>query len=1096
MPTKNEDAVEVRRVPTKIKGVRVGKPERIVTSTMRSKVAYPGTGGTSSGTGGNFYSPELSTDFLELPQSLDEKRNYFRFFYQTDPFVGQAVDLHTELPLSKIRLSTPKAKDPLLAKRALDFCTNWARTIGLLHRLIEIVHDYNLLGEVFVFCEDNSPDMPDDITNEVIRELDDKGDPTERVVQRTDADVRAEKWLKRNYKGWTALRVLPPEQVHMESFPFTDEKLIELIPDSKTKDVVNRADMGDESSVRIVKSMPEGVVNAIREGTNIPLNTDPDAGSFVYYMSRKKSQYEPRGHSMLERCFLPGTLVTVDRGGVIQQVPVEQVNTTTDLFLTHMGRFQKGVSGSRPVQENITVIHVEGSDQPLALTSDHRVFRVRADGSDEVVLAGDLHEGDTLRESHVVPTGEHPEVIDLAAWWQGRTLTVGRRDRSVKGRVKEDRTVQAVVVSEPVSGGLAVTFDYTGDSLCQTESMAKMGRLLDWLKALSVPTEATYETVCAVTSLSYRDVQNYAHMFRQRLGLHTENRSLGRGKGTATTWFPLPADARLWGDVGTFTLMSDTANIPVDEDFCYLLGTWLGDGYLWTSKDGELNTPILGWSFGAGDPELHAKVLELAHRYFGPSVTDKPLRGEAHPDDQQTLSVTLRDALVARWFRDTFGLDCTTKFIPRWVFDLPEGHILALLRGVLDTDGYVQQGRASSVEVTLDNATLIDQLHLLCSRVGIHTSIRSSVKAAHDWTRRWWTKGKRWVEKTYHYEAKSYAHLHCTQMASVWRWAGMGSLKGAKVAWREPPANAKQLLTGWLNHRVIRVDTVPYDGLVYSFDVEGDESLVVCRLVSHNCLRILTFRDKLRQAQTSIASRHMTPIRVIHAEDMSAADTEALREQVDLALQDPDYSIITNFAVEWNEMGSQGRLLELSSEYEMTDRQMYAGLGVTESLLSGESSYSGDRINLEVINTRYMLLREILQDMVENTMLRPMCRRMGFIETDDDGNETVICPSLSFTRLALRDNADTFDALFNLYQKGSLDVDTILELLNIDPHTTLERLKRDALTFNDSKFNDVLGGLYGEVGRALAESTNATERIAETLGLKYTPKAAEGDGRF
>lgn len=559
---KNDDAVEVKRVPAKTKGVKVGKPGRILTSTMRSKVAYPSTGGTMSGSGGNFYSPELSTDFLELPQSLDEKRNYFRFFYQSDPFVGQAVDLHTELPLSKIRLSTPKAKDPELAKRSLDFCSKWAREIGLLHRLIEIVHDYNLLGEVFVFCEDNSPDMPEDVTNEVIRELDAEGNPTERTQRREDADTRAEKWLKRNYRGWTAIRVLPPEQVHMESFPFTDEKLVELIPDSKTKDIVNRADMGDENAMRIVKSMPEGVVNAIREGTNIPLNTDPDAGSFVYYMSRKKSQYEPRGHSMLERC-----------------------------------------------------------------------------------------------------------------------------------------------------------------------------------------------------------------------------------------------------------------------------------------------------------------------------------------------------------------------------------------------------------------------------------------------------------------------------------------------------------------------------------------------------LRILVYRDKLRQAQTSIASRHMTPIRVISAADMSAPDTDALRDQVDLALQDPDYSIITNFEVNWNEMGSQGRLLELSSEYDMTDRQMYAGLGVTESLLSGESSYSGDRINLEVINTRYMLLREVLQDMVEDRMLRPMCRRMGYIETDDEGNETVVCPALSFTRLALRDNADTFDALFNLYQKGSLDVDTILELLNIDPHTTLERLKRDALTFNDSKFNDVLGGLYGEVGRSLAENSNAAERIAETLGLKYAKPQAD-EGRF
>ena len=562
MPKTNEDAIEVKRVVPKEKGAKVGKPGKVITAAMRSKVAFPATGGTVGGTGGNFYSPELSTDFLELPQSLDEKRNYFRFFYQTDAFVGQAVDLHTELPLSKIRLSTPKSKDPELAKRSLDFCSKWAREIGLLHRLIEIVHDYNLLGEVFVFCEDNSPDMPEEITHEVIRELDENGQPTERTQRREDADARAEKWLKRNYRGWTAIRVLPPEQVHMESFPFTDEKLVELIPDSKTKDVVNRADMGDESAMRIVKSMPEGVVNAIREGSNIPLNTDPDAGSFVYYMARKKSQYEPRGHSMLQRC-----------------------------------------------------------------------------------------------------------------------------------------------------------------------------------------------------------------------------------------------------------------------------------------------------------------------------------------------------------------------------------------------------------------------------------------------------------------------------------------------------------------------------------------------------LRILVYRDKLRQAQTSIASRHMTPIRIVSAADMSAADTDALRDQVDLALQDPDYSIITNFEVNWNEMGSQGRLLELSSEYEMTDRQMYAGLGVTESLLSGESSYSGDRINLEVINTRYMLLREVLQDMVEDKMLRPMCRRMGFIETDEEGNETVVCPALSFTRLALRDNSDTFDALFNLYQKGSLDVDVILELLNIDPHTTREKLKRDVFTFNDSKFNDVLGGIYSEAGRALAENSDVVQKIAETLGLKYAKPQTE-EGRF
>lgn len=532
-------------------------------SEMKSRVKVAmTTSGTQMGSGGNFYSPELSTDFLELPQSQDEQRNYFRFFYRTDPFVGQAVDLHTELPLSKIRLGMPKAKNREMARASLRFCEKWGKRIGLLHRLIEILHEYNLLGEVFVFCEDNNPDMPKEITHVRVNEITEGGEAVVKWVKKDDADDLAYKWMQKNYKGWTALRVLPPEQVHMESFPFTSEKIISLIPDSKTKDVVERASMLDPEAVRIVDSMPEDVVEAIREGRNIPLNTDPDQGSFCYFMARKKSQYEPRGHSMLERC-----------------------------------------------------------------------------------------------------------------------------------------------------------------------------------------------------------------------------------------------------------------------------------------------------------------------------------------------------------------------------------------------------------------------------------------------------------------------------------------------------------------------------------------------------LRILVYRDKLRQAQTSIASRHMTPIRLVYAEDMDMNDVEALREQVDLALQDPDYSIIANFQISWEEMGSDQRLLDLNGEYDMTDRQMYAGLGVTESLLSGESSYSGDRINLEVINTRYMLMREVLQDMVEEHILKPMCKRMGFIEVDEDGEEVVVHPTLSFTRLGLRDNHDTFDSLFNLYQKGSLDIDIILELLNVDPESTKAKLQRDMWTMNDSQFNEVLRGIYGEAGRMIAEGTDVIEQIAANLNLKYEPPAEEG-GRF
>ena len=561
MSEETDDKKVVGKVKERPK-VQIGRPRKIATTSAMKRMGYGSVSTNQLGAGGNFYSPELSTDFLELPQSLDEQRNYYRFFYKTDPFVGQAIDLHTELPLSKIRLGMPRAKDRELAQQALDFCQGWSKKIGLLHRLIEIVHDYYLVGEVNIFVEDDSPDMPKEITHELVRSLGEDGKPVEEWLEREDATERAVRWTKKNFHGWSAVRVLPPEQIHMESFPFTNEKIVELVPDSKTKDIVEKASMGDSQAERIVNSMPNDVVSAIREGRNIPLNTDPDAGSFVYYMSRKKSQYEPRGHSILERC-----------------------------------------------------------------------------------------------------------------------------------------------------------------------------------------------------------------------------------------------------------------------------------------------------------------------------------------------------------------------------------------------------------------------------------------------------------------------------------------------------------------------------------------------------IRTLVYRDKLRQAQTSIASRHMTPFRLVYAEDMDEHDTDALRDQVDLALQDPDYTIVTNFQVTWEEMGADQRLLELSSEYDLTDRQLYAGLGVTESLLSGESSYSGDRINLEVINTRYMLLREVLQDFIEEYVFKPMCKRMGFIEENDDGSENILYPTLSFTRLGLRDNSETFDALFNLYQKGSLDIDVILELLNIDPVSTRIKLERDLWSINDPTFNEMVRSIYNDAAQKLAENSDVIQIIADKLGLSYT-EPEEGGGRF
>lgn len=271
--------------------------------------------------------------------------------------------------------------------------------------------------------------------------------------------------------------------------------------------------------------------------------------------------------------------------------------------------------------------------------------------------------------------------------------------------------------------------------------------------------------------------------------------------------------------------------------------------------------------------------------------------------------------------------------------------------------------------------------------------------------------------------------------------------------------------------------------------------------IVERCINTLILMDKLRQAQTSIASRHMTPMRIVWAEELNQDDVDNLREQVDLALVDPDFSIVANYEIHWEEMGSNGRLLDVEAEMESSMNRLLAGLGVTREVLTGEGTYTGSKISLEIMNTMYLLFREVVQDYIENYLFKPIAKKKGFVEFDEYGNEVLLYPRISFTRLAIRDNEQFFDAAFQLYQKGSISVDLILDILNIDPDSTKEKIERDLFTVNDALFNEMLRNLYTTVATPLVEETDVTQKLADYLKLKITPKeeesaGEEGESRF
>ena len=291
------------------------------------------------------------------------------------------------------------------------------------------------------------------------------------------------------------------------------------------------------------------------------------------------------------------------------------------------------------------------------------------------------------------------------------------------------------------------------------------------------------------------------------------------------------------------------------------------------------------------------------------------------------------------------------------------------------------------------------------------------------------------------------------------------------------------------NNGALIMDTNPYSGdgnskigsFVFHFCEKRHEYQDLGVSPLECILTPLLMKEHYKHTQLSLASRNMTPRNVVSATGISKDALDDLRDQIDQSMLSPDYSIVTNYDIHWETIGAENRLIDLSREYETIENQIFAGLGVTREILTGEGMYSGNKISVEILNTRYLFKRELLQRFVEDNLFKPYALQNGFFEDDENGNRTWFYPRLSFTRLTIRDNNEVFDSLFQLYQKGSIPIGTILDLFNLDEDEVDEKLKKDMFTPKDATYNEMLRGVYSSIGDKLVENTDLAKQVIESI---------------
>jgi hypothetical protein len=1044
--------------------------------TLTAGFGGEGGGGNTSLSGNqSFFSPQLSTDFLELPQSLREKREIYRHFYNTDEIVAQAIDLHTELPMSKVRLAAPKPrtypkrfKNPEdYGKYILTFFERMSKKIKLFQRLITMVHHYWLDGTVCL--------PPDEFVS-----------VNGGIKLAEDVEIGD---LVLTHKGrWspvTAIKQLQTQElIHLDiarlpgELRVTPEHPIEvMLADGSDFIPAFRVKEGDH--VRVTWPNETVDTHYVNTLSNAPENV---CAEIMGGYSVKRTQTKLRTKNAVRaRSFLLAWLAGLN-------APVMRSRASIAL--------EAGVS--EMTLNNVILTLQEDIPCP---------FRVR------------------------IPTGKKDEAHTLWLPTAQASLTDDAYDITRKW-VFHDAKVEF-----PVDEDFLYVLGYwLGDGSLGRDS----SRSTSWGRGLW--------TICgADSSLVY--MARVEACLHRILGSASISRTVEKCEDSTLHVLRLrgnPAFVEWWAE--NFGETAHGLNpkrvplwvlaLPEEKQLALLAGLIDSDGSVVNTHVGGviISNTSLNIVSAARDIMLRLGVVPALN---GKGELREPtyLRGHwvysRHPmyslsvcTENEARKIASRSCKVSR-------LDTAPRFFTSYnSYVRREEGLYFRVNGVRTLPGNIVYNFQVEGDATFrarfvsthnccfaeDSGVSVPDNVGFDRQVVKNSILTDSGEAKEQDEDTWVEKTNREEEELAYYQkhykgwdrliifpidqlqvtAFNYTDKVRLELIPSDRDRGLieRANQGDPIAEemvQEIPQEVREYIAG---NQMIPLGTDPDEGsfayLLSGRKGAGDD---LGQSILDRCLRTLYLRDKLRQAQTQIASRAMTPKRIVWAEDISEVDVENLREQVDISLVDPDYSIVTNYEVHWEEMGSKDRLLDLSSEYEQAERRLRTGLGVTEALLSGETLYSGDRLKLEVINQRYLFLREILQEYVEEYLFKPVARRKGFIEEDEWGDEVVLYPRLSFTRLPLRDSQDTYDALFNLYQKGSISIDIILEMFNIDPHDTKLKLERDLFTVNDATFNEVVRGIYSAVGNALAENTDVADKIRDYLGLKAKEAPAE-EGRF
>jgi len=289
-------------------------------------VAPTGGASVTRGTAKPYHPLFSSPDRLQLPVQTAQLNQYWRLFYNVDPVIGGAIDMHGDMPWSGAYLVMDEPGDE--SQTILHAYEDMLNRTELLSWLPKLTREYMVIGEVFPFCF---------------------WDQKEGI--------------------FTHITLHNPDYVEVIDSPLVDdEPILTLRP---TQDLRKILQSTDPRYARLRAKLPADILAVIAGGKNIPL--DPLNAS---HLARRAFPYDIRGTSIMGRMFRILMYEDAVFNGQIQQAQRHAL----PLRVFKLGDQQRNWIPSPQNMEDFIDLLAEVESDPLAALVYHYGLQVEYHG--------------------------------------------------------------------------------------------------------------------------------------------------------------------------------------------------------------------------------------------------------------------------------------------------------------------------------------------------------------------------------------------------------------------------------------------------------------------------------------------------------------------------------------------------------------------------------------------------------------------------------------------------------------------------------------------------------------------------------------------